>query len=313
MELGDRIGRRLKLQDLHILMAVVRAGSMSKAASLLNTGQPAISRAIRELERTLGVSLLERSPRGVEPTAYGHAVLNGGAAVFDELRQTVKNVEFLANPEIGEVRIGCDLSQAATFVTAVVDRFSRRYPRMLVHVVTPERDALRDLRERNVDFVITRRFGSITDEQLNFEVLFDGSYVVAAGAHNAWARRRRIVLAELAKEPWTLPPPETPAGAAILEAFRASEIDCPCATVFIAPALVRINLLATGRFLTICPSSILRFPIQRSEIRALPVELPVPPVSIGIVSLKNRTLSPVAQLFIEAAREVAKPLAKRKG
>jgi DNA-binding transcriptional LysR family regulator len=311
MRISDRIGRRLKLHDLHILMAVVKAGSMSKAAALLNTGQPAISRSIRELERTLGVCLLERGPRGVEPTAYGRAALHGGATVFDGLRQTIKNIEFLVDPKVGEVRIGCDLSQAASFVPVVVDRLSRRFPRMLFHVVTPEADALRDLHERNLDLLIARRFGSTTDEQLDFEVLFDGSYVVAAGSQNPWGRRRRIALAELAKEPWTLPPRETPAGAAIIEAFHASGIEYPRATVFVGPALVRIGLLATGRFLTICPSSILRFPIRRPEIKPLPVELPMAPAPIGIVTLKNRILSPVVQLFIEHAREIGKRLAKQ--
>jgi DNA-binding transcriptional LysR family regulator len=310
MGVSDRIGRRLKLQDLHILMAVVKAGSMSKAAVLLNTGQPAISRSIRELERTLGVCLLERGPRGVEPTAYGRAVLNGGAAVFDDLRQTVKNIEFLVDPEVGEVRIGCDLSQAASFVSVVVDQLSRRYPRMQFHVVTPETDAVRDLHERNLDLLITRKFGSTTDEQLDFEVLFDGSYVVAAGSRNPWARRRRIALAELAKEPWTLPLRETPAGAAIIEAFHASGIDCPRASVFVRAALVRIGLVATGRFLTICPSSILQFPIRYPQIKPLPVELPIAPVPVGIVTLKNRMLSPVVQLFIEHAREIGRRLAK---
>jgi DNA-binding transcriptional LysR family regulator len=105
MQLSDRIGLRMKLHDLHVLMAVVQAGSMSKAAALLNTTQPAISRSIAELERTIGVRLLERNPQGVEPTEYGRALLDGGVAVFDDLRQAVKNIEFLADPTAGEVRI----------------------------------------------------------------------------------------------------------------------------------------------------------------------------------------------------------------
>src|ERR1700736_3990987 len=106
MQLSDRIGRRMKLQDLHVLMTVVQAGSMGKAAERLNTAQPAISRAIAELEHTLGVRLLDRHRQGVEPTEYGRALLNCGAAVFDELRQGVKNIEFLTDPTAGQVRIG---------------------------------------------------------------------------------------------------------------------------------------------------------------------------------------------------------------
>ena len=81
---------------------------------------------------------------------------------------------------------------------------------------------------------------------------------------------------------------------------------------FTFPAEVRISLLATGRFLSIFPASVLRFPTTRAELKVLPIELPLPEMPIGIVTLKNRTLGPVGQLFVEQAREVAKPLAKRK-
>jgi DNA-binding transcriptional LysR family regulator len=107
MHLSDRTGLRLKLHDLHVLMTVVQAGSMSKAATHLNTTQPAVSRSIAVLERAVGVRLLERNSHGIEPTAYGRALLNGGVAAFDDLRQAVRNIEFLADPTAGEVRIGC--------------------------------------------------------------------------------------------------------------------------------------------------------------------------------------------------------------
>src|SRR6266436_2791028 len=87
MQLSDRIGRRLKLHDLHVLMAVAQAGSMRKAAALLNTTQPAISRSIAELENAFGVRLLDRNPQGIEPTQYGRALLRRSLAVFDELKQ----------------------------------------------------------------------------------------------------------------------------------------------------------------------------------------------------------------------------------
>src|SRR6476469_10763358 len=115
MQVSDRIGRRMKLHDLHVLMTVVQAGSMNKAATLLNTGQSAVSRSIAELEHTVGVRLLERTARGVEPTKYGRALLDGGTAVFDDLRQAVNNIEFLADPTAGEVRIGSSALLAAGF------------------------------------------------------------------------------------------------------------------------------------------------------------------------------------------------------
>jgi DNA-binding transcriptional LysR family regulator len=312
MQLSDRIGRRMKLQDLHVLMTVLQAGSMGKAAQLLNTTQPNVSRSIAELEHAFGVRLLDRHRQGVEPTAYGRALLDCGVAVFDDLRQGVKNIEFLADPTAGEVRIGSIPPLAATFVSAVADRVSRRYPRMMVHIMSTQTEALYpQLNERNVDVLVTQRVGPLAGEQLAFEKLYDDSYAVVAGAENPWARRRKIELAELVNELWALPPPTSALGAVFVEAFRASGLDYPRTAVFSIPADVRISLLATGRFLSIFSTSRLKFPAASPPFKVLPVELPLPPIPIGILTLKGRTLSPVTQLFIEQAREVAKPLARK--
>src|SRR5215468_4322970 len=136
MQLSDRIGRRMKLQDLHVLMTVVQAGSMGKAAERLNSTQPAISRSIADLEHALGVRLLDRHRQGVEPTEYGRAFLDWGAAVFDDLRQGVKSIERLADPGTGEVRIGSSPNIADILVSAVIERLSRRFPRIVFHLVT---------------------------------------------------------------------------------------------------------------------------------------------------------------------------------
>ena len=232
MQLSDRIGRRMKLHDLHVLVTVVQAGSMSKAATLLNTGQSAISRSIAELEHAVGVRLLERNPRGVEPTEHGRALLDGGAAAFDELRQAVKNIEFLNDPTAGNVRIGCNHYLATSFVSAVIDRLSLRYPRIVFQVAATLAEGLhRELIERNVDLLVTRRLGTPADERLRFELLFEDSNVVVAGAQNPWTRRRRVVLADLMNEPWALPPPEGVIGSIAMEAFRASGLDYPHTTV----------------------------------------------------------------------------------
>ena len=313
MQVSDRIGRRMKLHDLHVLMAVVQAGSMNKAAALLRTTQPAVSRSITELERTMGVRLLDRNPRGIEPTKCGRALLDGGSAMFDELRLAVKNIESLSDPAAGEVGIACNPILATSFLSAVVDRMSRRYPRITFRVLVKQADLLkRELSDRNVDLLVARRLGNLEDERLDFEFLFEEAYVIAAGAQNPLVRRRRIELAELVNECWALPPQEQVLGLVAMKVFRDSGIGYPLATVITAAPDMRISLLATGRFLSIFNDLVLKFPTGRPEIKVLPVKVTVPPVSVGIITLKNRTLSPVARLFVEHARELAKPLAKRK-
>jgi len=313
MQLSDRIGRRMKLQDLHVLMTVVQAGTMGKAAERLNTSQPNISRSIAELEHALGVRLLDRHRQGVEPTEYGRALLAGGIAVFDELRQTVKNIEFLADPAAGDVRIGSIPFLASSFVPVVVERLAQRYPRVVFHVMAAPAETLhRELWDRNVDFLIAWRFGPFVDERLDFESLFNDPHVVVAGERHRRARQRRLKLADLMEEPWVLPPPDTAFGSIARESFRASGLDYPRAAVFTLLNDVRLSMLAGGRFLTLCSTSALRFPTERQGIKVLPVQLPFASVPVGIVTLKNRTLPPAAKLFIEHAREGAKSLAKRK-
>lgn len=313
MQLSDRIGSRMKLQDLHVLMTVIQVGSMGKAAQILNTTQPNISRSIGELELALGVRLLDRHRQGIEPTEYGRALLDCGTAVFDDLRAGVKNIASLADPAAGELRIGTTTFLAASFVSALIDRLSRRYPRIIFRLVTGYTETLhRELAGRNVDLLIIRGSGPVADPRYDFEFLFDDSYVVAAGAQHQWVRRRRIAIAELANEPWVLPPPDSVIGSIVRDAFRASGLEYPRVSVVTDCPHMRISLLATGRFVTVFPASAFRFLAKGSELKSLPVELPTSRRPNGIVTLKNRALSPVARLFIDCAREVAKPLAKRK-
>lgn len=309
MDKIDRIERRLKLHDVRVLMSVVQAGSITKAADLLRTSQPALSRSIADLEHALSVRLLDRSPRGVEPTAYGRAIIKRGIAVFDELRQGVRDIEFLADPTAGELRIGTTEAIAAAIASPLIERLSRAHRRMTFHIVTGDIGRLlRALTDRNIEVAITRLHEPIADEQLAIENLFYDSYVVAAGRQNPLARRRRIRLAELVKERWTLLPLDTLPGALMAEAFRASGLEPPQATVSTLSFNVHNRLLTTGRFLTVQPGFLSRLPGRHPSVVALSVELPTTRRPIGIITLKNRTLSPLAQLFLDRVRSIVKPL-----
>src|SRR5690349_8746202 len=181
MDRMDRIERRLKLSDMRILLSVVEAGSMGRAAEQLGTSQPAISRAIADLERGLGVRLLDRSRRGIEPTSYGRALIKRGVAVFDELQQGVRDIEFLTDPTAGELRIGASIAVAAGFVAAAVDRLTRHHPRLNFHVLAADTAmAYRALDERKIDLAIVHMIEPPPAGELDAEILFHEPQVVAA-------------------------------------------------------------------------------------------------------------------------------------
>jgi len=313
VDLNDRAIHRLKLRDLRLLLAVIDRGSMAKAAAHLNLTQSGVSKAIADIEHTLDVRLFDRTTRGVEPTLYGRALHKWGNAVFDDLRQGIKEIEYLTDPTTGELRIGCSEAMTAGFVSAVIDRLTQRYPQLILHVTQDEPARLQDvyLRERKIELAVGRIQSPFADEDMEAEILFKEPAQVVAGVENKWVRRRKIELAELVDEPWSLPPVESPGGSQLERAFRASGLNYPPRSAVVAFShQLHVSLVTTGRYLGVLPGAMLQFCGKRLSLKVLPVELPIQPRMrpVGIVTLKNKTLSPVAQRFIDCAREVAKPL-----
>jgi DNA-binding transcriptional LysR family regulator len=307
-----QIGRRLKLRDLHVFDTVVRRGSMAKAAANLNVSQSAVSEIIANLEHALGVRLLDRGPQGVEPTMYGLALLKGGTAAFDDLKQSIKEIEFMADPTTGELRIGCTQSLATSILAPVIERFSLQYPRVALHVkevVSPTLE-LPELRERRLDVVFDRLMRPLAknDDDLNAEVLFDDEMVIAAGPQSHWTRVDEIDLADLVNEPWILTPPETWIYKIIGEAFRGRRLAVPRACLMTFSVHLRTKLLATGPFISAFPKSFMALSADCLALKALPVDLPPRPWPIAVVTLKNRTLTPVAQRFTDQVRAFTRSL-----
>jgi DNA-binding transcriptional LysR family regulator len=303
---NPRTERKIKLRDLEVLTAVAETGSMNRAASRLNTVQPAVSRSIAELERHFGVRLLDRLPQGVEPTAQGHALLNCAKAVFDDLRLGAEHVEFLTDPNAGNIRVGAVLPLAAGYLLTVIERLSQRYPGIVFDIAVGQQATLeRELRERNIDVLIAWIQRGQHDNQLVSEFLFDDSFVVVAGAESRWARRRKISLSELVNERWTLPPTDSVGGAAFMRYLQSVGLNYPRTAVVAIPEEVRANLVVTGRYLSIWSSSSLEFSSNRS-LKVLATTLSDSRLPVGFITLKNRLPSPAVRLFVECARDVAK-------
>jgi DNA-binding transcriptional LysR family regulator len=312
MDLRDRIGRRMKLHDLHVLMAVAQAGSMSKAAVLLNTTQPAVSKSIADLEHAIGRRLLDRSRHGVDPTEYGRALLAGGVAVFDDLRQAVKSIEALADATVGDVRVGTHDPMIAGLLPAIVDRLHRMYPGISLHVIPAPTDAhrLRVLRERRVDLLIGR-IPPATEEDIQADVLFRDRAVVVASTDSKWARRRKVQLAQLTDESWCLPSTDSEIGIRIADAFRADGVTFPPKRVVWSAGGFWCSLLPRGPYLAISTASLIRFGLSLPPLKVLPVDLRISAWPAGVMTLKNRTLTSATKLLIDCAREVVKPLVNK--
>jgi DNA-binding transcriptional LysR family regulator len=308
-----QIGRRLKLRDLHVFLTVAQRGSMAKAAVELEVAQPVVSAVIAGLEHAVGVRLFDRNSRGVQPTQYGRTLLEGGALAFEELKQAVKKIEFLADPSVGAVKIGCPETVAA-LLPPIIERMTRRHPHVVFHVTdaaSPTFD-VPQLRDRTLDLVVLRvRWplpqSAIVDD-LDIEELFDDETMVVAGMESRWARSRKIDLADLVNEEWILPPADTTNSIVVMEAFRARGLRPPTVSFVTYSVTLRTSLLATGRYLSVLPRSMMSLYGRRMALKGLPIKLAERKWPVVIATLKNRTLNPVAHVFIDHLRAGVKSL-----
>lgn len=313
MKWTDRIGRRVKLRDLHIVLEVAEAGSMTRAAERLAVSYPVVSKTIAELERTLGVKLFDRSISGVEPTHYGRALLKSGVAVFDEMRRGLQQIEFIREPDAGELRIGSSIVTDAGLLPAILERFSREFPRAAVHVL-PENIAIQqydNLRDRKVELVFGRLPVTMSEPDLVAETLFDEPHVVVAGLESRWAKRRNPTLADLMDEQWALAPPGSLARSLHEEYFQRSGLEPPRATVVTVSLHLYMRLIETGRWLGLVPASVMRFGGKTMRLKVLSIRSSPPPAPVGFVTVKDRTLTPLAARFIDCTRRVARSASGR--
>lgn len=307
MKWTDRIGRRIKLRDLHIALAVAEAGSMTRAAEVLAVSYPVVSKTISDLERTLGVKLFDRSISGAEPTHYGRALLQSGVAVFDEIRKGLQQIEFIKQPDAGEVRIGSSIVTDAGLLPAIIERFSQEFPRAVIQVLM-ENIAVQqydNLRNRNVELVLGRIPVAMNEPDLIAETLFDEPMMVAAGLESPWLKRRNLRLADLMGEPWVLAQPGSLARSLHDGVFQMSGLEPPSATAMTVSLHLYVRLIETGRWLGLVPASVMRFGGKQLRIKLLPVKTPSPPAPVGLITVKGRTLTPLAERFIECTRKVA--------
>ncbi len=231
---------------------------MAKAAQRLSVSQSAISKAIAEMEYVLGASLLERTSRG-------------------------------------EVRIGTT-EPLTVVLSESITQLSRQYPKISYDVTVGDTTSqVRLLRERAIDVVITRWSESDWADDLSVEVLYRSALAVMADRCHPLIQRKRLQLADLFDEQWTLSPPDSFLGRIVVDASTLS-------------ILMRLNLLASGRFLSVLPTTMLDHRSTRDWLRALDVDLKESMDPVAAITLKKRTAGGALALFQQACREVCKTI-----
>jgi DNA-binding transcriptional LysR family regulator len=307
----NRIGRRIRVRDLHMIEMIAQRGSMARAAEDLRLSQPAISKAIAELEHDLGTAIFERSTRGVHLTPSGQVLRRRGRVIMDELWHGLEEIQNIADPTAGFVRAGVAPAQSL-FISSVIERTSARYPKIRFSVeMADPLQLVRALRDREIDFAICRATMAAGEPDLESEILFRDRIEVVVSPSNPLARRRKLTLADLMNERWVLAPQDTYLGGLVRRAFQAESLPMPAAVVTTSSLQLRFELMETSGFVTLASRSMVTHPSRRGRVKPLPVPFGDDAGPMGIVTAKGRQLTKAAALVTQEARLVGRSIAVR--
>jgi DNA-binding transcriptional LysR family regulator len=302
------IAKHLTLRQLRLLLAVAQSGSILKAANEVGLTQPALSKAIGELEVLVEAKLFDRTNRGVSPTPHGQILLRRAAAVVDELRQAVDELGSLTNADAGELRVGGTPTACAGILAASAKEFLAGRPGFHIQVAEFESMKLGSgVLARSMDVGIGSQHVAGENPSLLFDRLFDDRLFVVAGSGHPLASRKKVPLEEARNYRWVLPPMEGPVVATLRGAFRRHKLALPDTAITTMSLLLRFEMVASNSLLSVMYGSVLRFGKVPKFLSVLPIELD-DGIPIGIIRLKGKTLAPSVEMFVQTAKKLGKTM-----
>ncbi len=281
------------------MVALSETVSLRSAADELAMTQPAATKALKELEDTVGVSLFVRHARGMEPTIFGEAVMRYARVVFEDLDELREELAAIEAGDIGKVRIGAVMAPAPELLTHVIVALKEAHPRLQITVQIDTSDVLvQALQQDQLDIVIGRIPDGFPALDLSFETLSEEALSIVARPDHPGERRptARPKLAELAQYPWIVQPHPSPMRQVIDQTFRESRVAPPVSTVETSSILTTLSLVRDSDMLAVLPSSVAQYYVAFNTIASLPTPLRGRLAPYGLILRKNRRIRPATQL-----------------
>jgi DNA-binding transcriptional LysR family regulator len=302
----------MELRDIEYFAVVAEHGSIGRAAEALGLSQPALSKSLRRLEESMDAKVVKRTPKGVELTSVGSALL----AQVHRLRLTLDDISRetadLSQGRAGHIRIGTAAGFALDLLPTACDAFLKEAPKVTVKITVGDRDAsLTGLRNGELDLAIIT-IQAAHHEDLGKEHLLDEEFVVYVSAGHRLAKRKQLTLADLVHERWVTGFINGPPERRLNQAFEDAGLPPPNIAVETAFLPIRYHLVAASNLLSFNSTRVVRYAAARLPIRELHVKDLAYTRALGVYYRKDAYLSPAARRFIEMLKTMAKEVAKER-
>ncbi|NBW49263.1 MAG: LysR family transcriptional regulator [Betaproteobacteria bacterium] len=296
----------MDFRKVQFFLTAVRCGSLTEAADELGVTQPALSKAIKALERSLGVPLVERGRFGVVATPFGEALRYHGQVVEAEFRHAAGEIEALKGAQRGHVIIGCGPTEATRLLPQALKLMQERRPQLRVSVLYGLNESLMPaVKQGEIDFALSSVPTRAQDTDLLHETLFTESAVMVARADHPLARLRQIAPALLAQQQWVLPRQRELERQAFDDFFRGHGLNPPSAQIETTSTVLMKSMVMQSDALTFLPRELIYWEVRSRQLRALPVAGVEWVRPVGMTRRSQGALSPASRFVMECLRSVA--------
>ena len=283
----ERLVSRLRFRHLRLITELERGGSLRAAAQSLNLTQPALSKALAEIEGAFGFTLFTRNARGLTPTAQGRVALRGSALLLEELAHLQREAA-AGDTAIATVRIGAPPFVAQGYLPEVLKRLVESNPRVRVELLEERVPILMEaLMQGEVDALLTSYpMHMPTDEgvRLSYEKLFEVDFSIIAPRDHPLTRSRKVSWQRLAEESWLMPARSSMARRMIEDCFIRDGVVPPVPVIESTSPVTNVQLVAAGAGLSIVPETrALRDAQNLGLVKRVRVSPPIPSGPVALI------------------------------
>jgi DNA-binding transcriptional LysR family regulator len=297
------IRRKFRLRHVELIAELYDCRSILRAARRLSLTQPTVTKALKDVESTLGVKLFERSNRGLEPTAYGEIFARHAKIVLAQLRHAAEELESLRAGYSGKVTVGTLLAASASILPDAIALLKKQRPEVAISVVVGTYDILMpSLLAGDLDMVLGRLPEEGRSRALVYEEFYAEPICIVARCGHPLARKRRLRLRELANEPWLLPLPETALRRQVERAFVEAGAQVPRNVIESVSILTNRALLRKSDCIAVMPYHVALDDVEQGLLAILPVKLKSIETPVGAILRAPGTLPPAASALLECLR-----------
>jgi DNA-binding transcriptional LysR family regulator len=298
-----------QLRDVEYFAAIAEHGQVQRAAEALGLSQPALSKSLRRLEQSMKTKLLKRTPKGVELTSVGSALLARVRKLRLSLDDVTREIADLSEGRAGHLRIGTAAGPALHLVPTACAALLKEAPKVTLKITASDTNAmLTGLRNGELDIAVTLIQGP-RHEDLVEEHTHDDIFVIYASANHRLAKRKQLTLADLVQERWAVAAVNSPSERVLSQALGNSGLPPPNIAIETTAVPIRHHLVAATDLLALGTVPTVRYAAARFGIVELRVKDFAATRRGGVFYRKDAYLSPAAKRFIEILKATAKEIA----